>query len=130
MEVDYIALTPQGKQTIINDGYRYLKWNSSAGTTVYWIFDRKDKLSCKKRLKTNNTTIKATTGVHNHAPDATTTVSSEIATQSASTQESTHTIVQATVGAASIEAYAQLPTVHSLKRTARENVCKNVPPNP
>ena len=127
MEADHIGLTSKGKQKIIKDGYGYVKEKCGTGDVVYWRCERKDEFGCKGRLKTNDTTIAAITGMHSHAPEATrvavATVTDAITRRAGVTQESTHTIVQAAVAAAPIEAVTQLPSVRSLKRKAqRESV--------
>ena len=94
---------------------------------VFWRCER--KLRCNRTLKASGITITATTGVNNHAPEATsadtTTVTSEIVTQAVSTQESTQTIIQAAVGAALLEAAAQLSSIHSWKSKAQRECVKS-----
>ena len=46
-----------------------MKEKCGTGDVVYWRCERKYEFGCKGRLKTNDTTIAAITGMHSHAPE-------------------------------------------------------------
>ena len=123
---DFWGISKRGMPKLVKPGYAYVQDQRGQDDVVYWRCERRDKLSCKGRLKTEDGSIVAYTGSHNHAGDATRAevvgATTRVMELTKSSWDSSQRITsQATTNVSEVAAVA-LPSARALKRSIQRAI--------
>ena len=63
---DFWGISKREMPKLVKPGYAYVQDQRGQDDVVYWRCERREELSCKGRLKTEDGSIVAYTDIHNH----------------------------------------------------------------